>query len=147
MGKTTSSEFQVYIRMAEVEVQAPSLKDHPKLLPHLKDHLHNFDTKALTSVEMLHKDVLPSAEIIAIEKQRAVLHSHLVTFDTTELRTVEVQHKVILPTAEIIAIEKQREVLHSHLVTFDTTELKTVEVQHKVILPTAEMIALEREVL
>ena len=40
------------------------------------------------------------ASVIAIEKQRAVLHSHLVTFDTTELRTVEVQHKVILPTAE-----------------------------------------------
>ena len=44
------------------EVQALSLDDHPKIMSHLKDHLHNFDNKALKNVESQHKTILPSAE-------------------------------------------------------------------------------------
>lgn len=46
---------------ANTEVAA-SMKDHPKILAHLKDHLHNFDTKELKNVESQHKVVLPTAE-------------------------------------------------------------------------------------
>ena len=51
--------------MAEVhdaEAQTPSIKDHPKILSNLKDHLHNFDNKNLKNVESQHKVVLPTAE-------------------------------------------------------------------------------------
>ena len=42
--------------------QNPSLKDHPKILPNLKDHLHNFNTKDLKNVESRNRIILPTAD-------------------------------------------------------------------------------------
>ena len=44
------------------EVKAISLDDHPKILTHLKDHLHSFNAKELKTVELQHKVSLPTAE-------------------------------------------------------------------------------------
>ena len=48
--------------MADTQVNAYCLEEHPKILGHLKDHLHNFDSANLKNVQLLHKTVLPSAE-------------------------------------------------------------------------------------
>ena len=54
------------------EVQSPTLKDAPKVLPDLKSQLEKFDPKELNNVEPQEKGVLPTAEGKSFQHQNVI---------------------------------------------------------------------------
>jgi len=120
------------------EVQSPTLKDAPKVLPDLKSQLEKFDPKELNNVEPQEKGVLPTAEDVKEEKQHIAFVESVNCFKTEQLRKTETVEKVVLPNAEDVKLEKTQQNLRIGVESFDKTALKHTDTVEKVILPGTE---------
>ena len=119
-------------------VDAPSLKDLPKVATDLKSQLEGFNQSCLRDVDTNEKIVLPSAEDVATEKTQKSLFDGIEKFDATRLKHTETQEKNPLPDKDVVAAEKQHQNLLEGVEHFDKSQMKHTTTEEKNPLPPIE---------
>ncbi|CCD69031.1 Thymosin beta [Caenorhabditis elegans] len=98
----------------------------------------------LKKVETTEKNVLPTKEDVAEEKQHVERIHEIEHFDSTKLHSTPVKEKIVLPSADDIKQEKQHLELTDKINNFPSENLKKTETIEKNVLPSPTDVAREK---